>query len=155
MVSDVDGKKILLGDIATIHSGPTEPRSFYRYATSNGEKEAVFLAVAKLPGTNAVSVVANILEKIQEIEKTLPKNVSITVIQNEGMTAKDATNELMIHLFVSIAIVLGILIVFLGMRDALNAAFCIPMVLGIVFLVGFIFGLDINRITLFALILSL
>ncbi len=61
----------------------------------------------------------------------------------------------MLHLFVSIAIVLVILIVFLGVRDAINAAFCIPMVLGIVFIVAMVFGLDINRITLFALILSL
>jgi multidrug efflux pump subunit AcrB len=61
----------------------------------------------------------------------------------------------MLHLFVSIAIVLVILILFLGIRDAINAAFCIPMVLGIVFIVALILGLDINRITLFALILSL
>lgn len=61
----------------------------------------------------------------------------------------------MLHLFVSIAIVLVILIIFLGVRDAINAAFCIPMVLGIVFIVALILGLDINRITLFALILSL
>jgi multidrug efflux pump subunit AcrB len=51
--------------------------------------------------------------------------------------------------------VLAILIVFLGFNNALNAAFCIPMVLGIVFIVALIAGLDINRITLFALILSL
>ena len=61
----------------------------------------------------------------------------------------------MFHLFVSILIVFIILVIFLGMRDALNASFCIPMVLGIVFLVALVFGLDINRITLFALILSL
>lgn len=61
----------------------------------------------------------------------------------------------MLHLFVSIAIVFVILVVFLGVTDALNAAFCIPMVLGIVFIVALILGLDINRITLFALILSL
>jgi len=56
---------------------------------------------------------------------------------------------------VSIAVVVGVLVVFLGVRNALNAAFCIPLVLAIVFIVGLILGLDINRITLFALILSL
>jgi len=92
---------------------------------------------------------------VTEVKKTLPKNIEIITIQDEGETAKEATNELMLHLFVSIAIVLVILIVFLGVRDAINAAFCIPMVLGIVFIVALILGLDINRITLFALILSL
>ena len=85
----------------------------------------------------------------------LPKNIDIITIQDEGETAAHATNELMLHLFVSIAIVLVILVIFLGVRDAINAAFCIPMVLGIVFIVALILGLDINRITLFALILSL
>lgn len=72
------------------------------------------------------------------MNKDLPKNVSIVTIQDEGETAREATNELMLHLFVSIAIVLVILIIFLGVRDAINAAFCIPMVLGIVFIVAFV-----------------
>lgn len=92
---------------------------------------------------------------MEEIKKNLPKNIIIHTIQNEGETAREATSELMLHLFVSIAIVFIILVIFLGMRDALNAAFCIPMVLGIVFIVALVLGLDINRITLFALILSL
>ncbi|MDQ1344037.1 MAG: hypothetical protein QG650_757 [Patescibacteria group bacterium] len=77
------------------------------------------------------------------------------VVANEGETARHATNELLFHLFVSIGIVFVILVLFLGLKNAANAAFCIPMVLGIVFVVAFVFGLDINRITLFALILSL
>lgn len=100
-------------------------------------------------------MVDSILQKMEEIKKTLPKNVVIHTIQNEGETAREATSELMFHLFVSIAIVFIILVIFLGLTDALNAAFCIPMVLGIVFIVALILGLDINRITLFALILSL
>lgn len=97
----------------------------------------------------------SVLAKMEELQKNLPKNVIIHTIQNEGETAREATSELMLHLFVSIGIVLIILVIFLGVRDALNAAFCIPMVLGIVFITGLITGLDINRITLFALILSL
>lgn len=85
----------------------------------------------------------------------IPQNVRINTIVNEGETAKEATNELLFHLTISIAIVFLILVIFLGFKNAANAAFCIPMVLGIVFIVAFIFGLDINRITLFALILSL
>lgn len=77
-------------------------------------------------------------EIVDEMNKDLPKNVSIVTIQDEGETAREATNELMLHLFVSIAIVLVILIIFLGVRDAINAAFCIPMVLGIVFIVAFV-----------------
>ncbi len=95
------------------------------------------------------------MKVIDEAKKTLPGDVSVETVANEGETARHATNELLFHLFVSIAIVFGVLVLFLGLRNAANAAFCIPMVLGIVFVVAFVFGLDINRITLFALILSL
>lgn len=159
LIEDKNGSKIYLRDIATIKNGPIDTTPYYSFAskesTFSGSENTVFVGIAKLKGTNSVVVVDSILEKLEEIKKTLPKNVVIHTIQNEGETAREATSELMLHLFVSIAIVFVILVIFLGLTDALNAAFCIPMVLGIVFIVALILGLDINRITLFALILSL
>lgn len=159
LVEDRNGSKIYLRDIATIRNGPLDTTSYYSFASKesafSGSENTVFFGIAKLKGTNSVVVMDSILEKLEEIKKTLPKNVVIHTIQNEGETAREATSELMLHLFVSIAIVFVILVIFLGLTDALNAAFCIPMVLGIVFIVALVLGLDINRITLFALILSL
>lgn len=159
LIANTLGSKIYLRDIATIRSGPMDITSYYSFAEkesfASGSENTVFIGVAKLKGTNSVVVVDSILKKMEDIKKTLPKNITIHTIQNEGETAREATNELMLHLFVSIAIVFIILVIFLGIRDALNAAFCIPMVLGIVFIVALVLGLDINRITLFALILSL
>lgn len=155
LIANKDGKKIYLQDIASIKTWPIDIKNVYNFTQSNGSYEAVFIWVAKKKGTNSVHVVEWVHKVVEEMRKTLPKNIAIITIQDEGETAKEATNELMLHLFVSIAIVLIILIIFLGVRDAINAAFCIPMVLGIVFIVALILGLDINRITLFALILSL
>lgn len=148
-------KQVYLQDISLISSWPRDITKAYDYVSPEWRYDAVFLGVAKLKGTNSVHIVKRVHEVVEEARKTLPKNISIITIQDEWETAKHATNELMLHLFVSIAIVLIILIIFLGLRDAINAAFCIPMVLGIVFIVALILGLDINRITLFALILSL
>ncbi len=102
-----------------------------------------------------MDVVERVVERVEKFRSSLPGDVSVEIVSNEGETAKHATNELLFHLFVSIVIVFGVLVLFLGLRNAANAAFCIPLVLGIVFIVAFVFGLDINRITLFALILSL
>lgn len=148
-------KKIFLQDIASIERGPIDIKNRYSVSDSTDTHDAVFIGIAKLKWTNSVHVVENIHKVVETMREKLPKNISILTIQDEWETAKEATNELMLHLFVSIAIVLVILIIFLGVRDAINAAFCIPMVLGIVFIVALILGLDINRITLFALILSL
>lgn len=150
------GKRIFLEDIATIGFSPQTPSSYQEYANPKTKPtNAVFLAVAKAKWANAVTVVDAVLRAVEQTQKQLPKDIIITPIQNEGETARLATNELLFHLFISIAIVVGILVVFLGWRNALNAAFCIPLVLAIVFVVAIILGLDINRITLFALILSL
>lgn len=147
--------KIYLRDVANIKYWPINIESYYRYHDEKKSKNTVLLWVAKMKWTNAVFVVEDMIKKIEELKEKLPKNIEIKIIQNEWDTAKHATNELTFHLFVSIFIVLVVLIVFLWVKNALNAAFCIPMVLGIVFIVALIFGLDINRITLFALILSL
>lgn len=146
---------VYLRDVAKIVRGPSEPREFAFYSDKNGTYPSAFLGVSKAKGSNAVTVVSNVVEAVREAEKTLPSDIKVDIVANEGETARHATNELMFHLFVSIAIVFGILVLFLGLKNAANAAFCIPMVLGIVFVVAFIAGLDINRITLFALILSL
>lgn len=102
-----------------------------------------------------MGVVDALLKRLDEMKPMLPANISIEIIQDEGETAREATDELLFHLILSIAIVFAVLVVFLGLKNATNAAFCIPMVLGIVFIVAYIFSIDINRITLFALILSL
>lgn len=155
IISNMGWANIYLRDVATIKSGPINISSYYRFSTKENSKNTVLLGIAKAKGTNAVLVVNDVLSKIEDIKKVLPKNIEVQVIQNEWTTAQKATSELLFHLFVSIIIVLVILIIFLWLKNALNAAFCIPMVLGIVFIVWLILGFDINRITLFALILSL
>lgn len=155
LISNMAWTKIYLRDISKVSSWPIDINSYYSFSDKKSSAYSVFIWVAKMKWSNAVFVVEDVLKKVEEIKKTLPKNIDIKIIQNEWETAKEATNELIFHLFVSIAIVLVILIIFLGYKNALNAAFCIPMVLWIVFIVALVFGLDINRITLFALILSL
>lgn len=155
VVGNVLGQKIQLRDIARVYSGPIDIKSMYRFSDSKESHDSVFLWVAKVKGSNGVVVVKNVLTKMEEIKKDLPKNVRIEKIQDEWMTAEHATSELTFHLFFSIAIVFVILVIFLGIRNAINAAFCIPMVLWLVFITALITGLDINRITLFALILAL
>lgn len=153
--ASASGTPVYLRDVAKIVRGPSEATEFAFHSDKNGTYPSAFFGVSKAKGSNAVTVVEEVVKIIDEAKKTLPGDVSVETVANEGETARHATNELLFHLFVSIAIVFGVLVLFLGLRNAANAAFCIPMVLGIVFVVAFVFGLDINRITLFALILSL
>lgn len=58
-------------------------------------------------------MVESVVERVEKLRGTLPGDVAIEIVANEGETAKHATNELLFHLFISIAIVFGVLVVFL------------------------------------------
>jgi multidrug efflux pump subunit AcrB len=77
------------------------------------------------------------------------------VTRNDGKTANDAVNELVFHLVVSIIVVIILLYFTLGWREAAIVALAIPLTLFITLAIGMLMGQTINRITLFALILSL
>jgi multidrug efflux pump subunit AcrB len=66
---------------------------------------------------------------MQEIEKELPKNIKVDIIQNEGDTARNATNMLLINLVESVIIVFIVLALYLGRKDAFNTAVSIPLTL--------------------------
>ncbi len=121
-----------------------------------GEKlNQVTIFIGKKRGTNAVFVANDVLKKAEELKKYLPKDVHLYVTRNDGQKANHAVNELIEHLFISLGIIVILLIVMLGWREALIVAFTVPLILSITLFIGMLAGQTINRITLFALILSL
>lgn len=163
IISVEQGRPIYLKDIARIEDGPVEVDTLSRIGygshaekLSNQEYPAVTITIAKKPGTNAVTVADAVLEQLELLKKTsLPHNVDITVTRNDGEKAGDAVSELMLHLAIAAGSVFLILIVFLGWREASIVTVTVPLILFVVFFVGYLFDQTINRITLFALILSL
>ncbi len=157
------GRPIYLKDIAAIEDGPMEidedTRLGYGQAdmrSAKGERAAVTLSIAKKPGTNAVVVANAVLEKISELKRSvLPANVDVVVTRNDGEKANAAVNLLMEHLVIAVASVIVILVLFLGWREAGIVTLTVPLILFVVLFIGYLSGQTINRITLFALILSL
>lgn len=123
-------------------------------STTNWE-EAVLIGFWKQTWTNSVIVTNEIKDKIELLKKELPKNINIKTIQDEWKTAKEATNMLLINLMESILIVVVILGLALGFKNALNVTISIPLTLASVFVITLILWENINRISLFALILVL
>ena len=87
--------------------------------------------------------------------KVIPDAVKVNVTRNDGQRANDAVNTLIEHLAIAIGTVVLLLIAFLGWRAASIVTITIPLILFITLAVGMAAGQSINRITLFALILSL
>jgi multidrug efflux pump subunit AcrB len=97
-----------------------------------------------------------VLAKLHQLEReALPQGVRVDVTRDYGRRANEAVNTLMEHLTIAILVVAFILLLFLGWREALIVTLTVPLTLFVVLGVGWLIGQTINRISLFALILSL
>ncbi len=158
-------RPVYLKQVATVTDGPEEIERATRIGygpaytgdrPADYEVPAVTLAIAKRAGTNAVTVADAVLRELDRIRPTvIPANVNVNVTRNDGARANDAVNTLMEHLAIAVATVVAVLVIFLGWRAASVVTITIPLILFITLTVGLIAGQSINRITLFALILSL
>jgi len=118
--------------------------------------EQITLTVSKLKGTNAVHIAQEAIEKIQEAKEKLNKaGVGFIITRNYGERADEAVNELVHHLEITIFIIMLILIPFLGWRESMVVTIAVPMILAATLFIAQLTDQTINRITLFAFLLSL
>ncbi|MDD9302626.1 MAG: efflux RND transporter permease subunit [Desulfobacter sp.] len=166
----ISGRKkspVYLSDVAKVIDGPEESLSYTRIGFSahglkNESKEgpdtfpAVTLAFSKKKGTNAVAVADSILEEVAAMKrKIIPHDMRIEITRNTGETARLKVNELLSALGFAILSVVVLLAFTLGWREAMVVALAVPVSFSLALFVNYIFGYTINRVTLFALILSL
>jgi len=119
-------------------------------------REQVTLTVSKLQGTNAVIIADEVKEELEHYKEYLHKNgISFVITRNDGERADEAVNELVKHLLLSIVIIAILLVFVLGWRESLIVTFTVPAILAITLFVAYLTGQTINRITLFAFLLSL
>ncbi len=166
MVANYMGSPIYLRDVAKVEAG-IDKQNFQDVGlikrkdnkiTNPFEKEIpqVTLTVAKLAGTNAVFVAKDVEEMLKEHEAEFEKEgIGYIVTRDYGERANEAVNELMHHLVITIIIIAIMLIFALGWRESLIVTFTVPAILAVTLFIAFITGQTMNRITLFAFLLSL
>ncbi|MFO0975407.1 MAG: efflux RND transporter permease subunit [Planctomycetaceae bacterium] len=176
VVGVADGRPVFLRDVATIEDSSAEIASYVRHgwgAARNFENEqpdavvpretnegwsqsAVTIAISKQKGANSVTVADKVIEAAHRLERdVLPDDVELIVTRNYGHTANEKVNELVEGLGIAIVIVIALLTLSLGWREAFIVAVAVPVVFGLTLAVNLLFGYTINRVTLFALILAL
>ena len=167
VVGQNGGRPIYLGDVSDIVDGPPKERErISRFSFGAGDARnaefgnldmaAVTLGVAKKKGTNAVFMADDTIERIRRMQdEFLPRDVHVVVTRNDGEKADDAVNLLIEHFFIAVSTVFLVLILFLGWKEALIVTMTVPLVLFVTIGADFIHGITINRVSLFALILSL
>ena len=162
-IAVINGSAILLKEIAEISDGPIEPTSYHwldftqsHQHYQGNDHPFVTLSIAKQKGTNAVEVSQAVLSKVAQLQQNIfPQAVHLEVLRDYGATANEKVNNLTISLAFAMLTVIIFIGIFLGWQSALVVGLAIPVCYGITLALDLAFGYSINRVTLFALILSL
>ncbi len=147
------------GPAANVHESPDFPGTVlagHPVRSVHAASPAVTIAIAKKAGSNAVTVAADIIARARKLARVmLPADISMIVTRNSGLSANEKVNGLVEGLLVAIVIVIVLLTIGLGWRESLVVAVAIPVVFGLTLACNLMLGFTINRVTMFALILSL
>ena len=148
-----DGEVLRLKDVAEIELGP----SYYDiYSDIDGHPSAA-IVLKQLPGTNAAVVIEQVKKKLEKIKKSsFPPGMTYE-ISYDVSNFLDASIEQVLHtLFEAFVLVSLVVYLFLGdLRSTLIPTLAVPVSLIGTFFFLQIFGLSINLITLFALVLAI
>jgi len=149
---DVGGRNVRLADIAEVRREYTDPPDpMFRINGTPG----LGLSISMRDGGDVLALGENIQHAMEELKADLPIGIEPIMVANQPDTVHRSIDDFMEALWESIAIVLVVSVVSLGLRAGAIVIVCIPLVLAIVFAAMYALGIDLQRISLGALIISL
>ncbi|HEY5830363.1 MAG TPA: efflux RND transporter permease subunit [Hyphomicrobiaceae bacterium] len=146
------GRLLRLSDIARVRRGFADPpQTMFRV---NGEP-AIGLAIAMRDGGDILALGRNIKEAMARITADLPLGITPILVADQAVTVRSAIAEFMSSLWQAVAIILAVSFISLGVRPGLVIALAIPLTLAVVFSIMELTNIDMQRISLGALIIAL
>lgn len=151
--SNPNGEILRLKDLATVEFGSS---MYDIYSNLNGRPSAA-ITIKQSYGSNASQVIKDVKEKLEEIKKeSFPKGIEYE-ISYDASKFLDASIEKVLHTLIEAFILVGLVVfLFLGdWRSTIIPAIAVPVSLIGTFAFMQIFGITINLVTLFALVLAI
>jgi multidrug efflux pump len=152
MAIRANGRLFRLGDVATVTRGfadPPQPRMRYM------GREALGIAVSMVPRGDIIALGRALDGDIGRIAKELPVGLELDRVNDQPATVKRSVGEFTRALTEAVAIVLAVSFLSLGLRTGLIVALSIPLTLFVTFLCMYLWGIDLHKISLGALIIAL
>ncbi|NLR75219.1 efflux RND transporter permease subunit [Leeia aquatica] len=146
------GRTFKLSDVAAVYAGYQNPQSF---AFHHQGKPGIALAISMAKGGDVIKLGQDLTATIEQLKHELPLGVNIEPVSDQPKVVKNAVNEFMHSLLEAVAIVLAVSFVSLGLRVGVVVALSIPLVLAMTFIAMYLFNIDLQRISLGALIIAL
>lgn len=147
-----NGKTFYLGDIATVERRYAEPGDTAMYY--NGQP-AVGIAVSMEDGGNIITLGNELKTAMTNIQSEMTSGLEIHQVSDQPKVVEESIDDFVSTLREAVIIVLAVSFLSLGLRTGMVVAGCIPLVLAAVFCGMYIFGIDLHKVSLGALIISL
>ena len=147
-----NGGTVYLKDIAVVSFKEKEKTT---YAREKGV-EVVMLNVKKRSGQNMISAIEQVKEKIKLAQENyLPKDLKIKLTNDQSSRVEHQVDELSNHIIFGIVLVMIVLMFTMGLRNSLFVGAAIPLSMLMAFTILSAFGLTLNTMVLFGLVMGL
>jgi multidrug efflux pump len=144
-----NGKPVYLTDVAVIRDTFKDRDAFSRL----DGVEAVSIRITKRPGEHILRVAKEIKELTESLKRTLPSQVSITITSDMSKFVNILVKDLGNNVITAVILVLAVIFISLGVRNALQISTAIPLSLMITFFALQSLNVTLNFVVLFSLIL--
>ena len=151
LIASRDGKPIYLSDVATVRDAFKDRDSYSRF----DGVENVTLSIQKRAGANVVSVSDSVKAVLAEAQRRLPGAVKFDLVYDLAKYIRNQVADLENNIIAALILVVGILLIFMGLRTSMIVATIIPLSLLITFFLIQALGYTLNMIVLFSLVLVL
>lgn len=150
VVRSTGGRPVFVRDVATVNFGFADRTS---YARINGQ-ESVALTVQKRIGANIITVVDAVKEAVAEQQARWPTGVQATILGDQSKDIRTMVADLENNILSGLLLVVVVLMFALGLRNALLVGLAIPLSMLLTFVCLQLFGVTLNMIVLFSLVLA-
>lgn len=147
-----DGKQYRLGDVARVERSYVEPSQTKMWVDN---RRAIGVAVASDADMDIVAVGDEVEAVIERLSSSLPVGVDIETIYPENRIAREATNDFLINLIESLAIVILLVMVAMGWRSGVVVGMSLILSIAATFIVMLILGEGLNRTSLAGFIIAM
>ncbi|MEL7116976.1 MAG: efflux RND transporter permease subunit, partial [Pseudomonadota bacterium] len=146
------GASFKLHDIAEISRGFKEPATSLLYRDG---QPAIGLGISNTRGGNVVNMSAAVQERLAALESNRPIGIDVLTISDQGTSVKASVDDFVLNVATALAIVVGTLLVFMGLRSGILMGGILLVTVAGTLMGMYLYGLDMQRISLGALIIAL
>lgn len=152
IISENNGKPVYLRDVAKVADSYKEKETYSRY---NG-RNSISISVQKRSGENIVRVCDDIKDIVSEFKSTFPSGTELDYITDYSEEILDMVTELENSIMLGMFMIVAVLFLFMGFRNAMFVGIALPLSMLVSFIVlHYILGITLSMVTLFGLILAL